>query len=133
MLLLIGISSESLGLEYLYGSHYEAEKARNFYNEIISFLKGDFTQCILSPHVMAFGKLEWTDQHPKEAKTKKILVFVWIIVVIVVLQVLCVSCSFQITLSLSCGLWLNKARRACNGHWALGTLFFIDIIELEFR
>lgn len=76
MLLLIGISSESLGLEYLYESHYEVEKARNFYNKIISFLKGDFTQCILSPHIMAFGKLEWTDQHPKEAKTKKILVFV---------------------------------------------------------
>ena len=76
MLLLIGISSESLDFKYFYGYPFKAEKNKSFYKKIINFLKGDFNQCSLSPQIMAFGKLAWTDHYPKEAETKKILEFV---------------------------------------------------------
>lgn len=54
MLLLMGLSPKPLGLGYSYGIHYEVERACDFYN-IISFIKEDFTQCNLTPQIMAFG------------------------------------------------------------------------------
>lgn len=96
MLLLIGISSESLDFKCFYGYPFKAEKNRSFCKNIINCLKGDFNQCSLSPQIMAFRKLVLTDYYPKEAETKKILEFF--------LCILCVSSLFQITLSLSCGL-----------------------------
>lgn len=75
MLLLIGISSESLDFKCFYGYPFKAEKNRSFCKNIINCLKGDFNQCSLSPQIMAFGKLALTDYYPKEAETKKILEF----------------------------------------------------------
>lgn len=57
MLFLIDLSSESLGLRYPCGIHYEAQWAYDFYSKIISFVKGDFTQCNSNPQIMAFAQI----------------------------------------------------------------------------
>ena len=96
IMLLLGISSESLDFKYFYEYPFKAGKNRSFHKRIINFWKGDFNQCSLSSQIMTFGKLAWTDHYPKDAETK-ILEFV---------SLDCYCCCYCCTICALCILFI---------------------------